>query len=135
MFGIVSTSSHASNINCLITGRFTGHTSTVGPQHAVCFMSHFSRLKLVVTTRFLGDLLTPTVTGSYTMKRPQTFKKKVSSTEKSRSRISVQPGVRFPAEERDYSLLQNVQTGSGPRTASYSMGIRGYFPGGRAARV
>jgi hypothetical protein len=76
MFGIMSTSSHASNKKCLVTVRFTGHSTTVGPQFVICFMSHFRCLELEMTTRFLGDLWTPTVTGSYSMKRPQTFKKK-----------------------------------------------------------
>jgi hypothetical protein len=32
-------------------------------------------------------------------------------------------GVRIPVEARDFSLLQNVQTGSGAHPASYSVGI------------
>jgi len=35
-----------------------------------------------------------------------------------------QSGVRIPAQARDFSLLQNVQTGYGPHPASYLM-----FPG------
>jgi hypothetical protein len=36
-------------------------------------------------------------------------------------------------QERDFSLLQNVQTGSGTHSASYSMGIESSFPGGMVA--
>jgi len=78
MFGIMDTSSHASNKKCLITIRFTGHSPTVGPQFVICCMSHFSRQELEMTTTFMRDLWTPTVTGSYSMKRPQTFKEKAS---------------------------------------------------------
>jgi hypothetical protein len=42
-------------------------------------------------------------------------------------------GVRFPASARDFSLLHSVQTGSGAHPASYTMGTRGCFPGGKAA--
>jgi len=38
--------------------------------------------------------------------------------------------VQFPAGTREYSLLQNVQTGFGVHSASYSMGTKGSFPGG-----
>jgi hypothetical protein len=41
--------------------------------------------------------------------------------------------VRFPAEARDYSLHRRVQNGSGAHPASYPMGTRGSFPGGKAA--
>jgi hypothetical protein len=44
-------------------------------------------------------------------------------------------GVRFPAGAGNVSLLQNVQTGSGNDLASYPMGNRGSFPGGKAAGV
>jgi hypothetical protein len=43
------------------------------------------------------------------------------------------PGVRFPARQRDFSLLFSVQTGSGAHPASYSMGTGGSFPGGNVA--
>jgi hypothetical protein len=39
----------------------------------------------------------------------------------------------FLARERDFSLLHNVQTGSGAHTVSYPMGTMGIFPGGKAA--
>jgi hypothetical protein len=42
-------------------------------------------------------------------------------------------GVWFLAEVRDYSLLRNVQTGSGAHLASYTMGTVSCFPGGKAA--
>jgi hypothetical protein len=44
-------------------------------------------------------------------------------------------GVRIPAGVRDFSLLQNVQNGSGVHLASYTMGTRCSFPGGKAARA
>jgi hypothetical protein len=40
--------------------------------------------------------------------------------------------VRFPAVH-DFSLLHSVQTESGVHPASYSMGTRGSFLGGKAA--
>jgi hypothetical protein len=75
MFGIMSTSSRASNEKCLITG--SGHSRIVGPQFIICFISHFRRPELEVNTNF-GDLWTPAVTGSYSMKRPQTSKIKAT---------------------------------------------------------
>jgi hypothetical protein len=39
-------------------------------------------------------------------------------------------GVRFPAEERDFSRLHNVQTGTVAYLASYTMGNGGSFPVG-----
>jgi hypothetical protein len=41
-------------------------------------------------------------------------------------------GVRVPVRSR-ISLLHVVQTGSGTHPASYSMGTRGSFPGGKSA--
>jgi hypothetical protein len=42
--------------------------------------------------------------------------------------------VRFPAEDGDnFSLHHHVQNGSGSHPASYRMGTRGSFPGGKAA--
>jgi hypothetical protein len=41
-------------------------------------------------------------------------------------------GVRFPAEARDFSLLHSIQTSSGTHPASYPMGTKGPFPGGKA---
>jgi hypothetical protein len=41
--------------------------------------------------------------------------------------------VRFPARAGNFSLLHLVQNGSGAQPASYPMGKRGYFPGGKAA--
>jgi hypothetical protein len=41
-------------------------------------------------------------------------------------------GVRFPAEAGNFSLRHLVQTGSGAHPASYPMGTRGSFPGGKA---
>jgi hypothetical protein len=40
--------------------------------------------------------------------------------------------VRFPAEAGNFSLHHSVQNGSGAHPASYPMGIRGSFPGGKA---
>jgi hypothetical protein len=41
--------------------------------------------------------------------------------------------VRFPAEAKNFSLHHRVQNGSGPHAASYPMGTRGSFLGGKAA--
>jgi hypothetical protein len=41
--------------------------------------------------------------------------------------------VRFPAGAGNFSLHHRVQTGSGDNPASYPMGTRGSFPGGKAA--
>jgi hypothetical protein len=41
--------------------------------------------------------------------------------------------VRFPAGDRNFSLNHRVQNGSGAHPASYPMGTRGSFPGGKAA--
>jgi hypothetical protein len=41
--------------------------------------------------------------------------------------------VRFPAGAGNFSLHHSVQNGSGAYPASYPMGIRGSFPGGKAA--
>jgi hypothetical protein len=41
--------------------------------------------------------------------------------------------VRFPAGAGNFSLHHRVQNGSGAHPASYSMGIRSSFPGGKAA--
>jgi hypothetical protein len=41
--------------------------------------------------------------------------------------------VRFPAEAGNFSLHHRVQNGSGAHPASYLMGTRGSFPGGKAA--
>jgi hypothetical protein len=43
--------------------------------------------------------------------------------------------VRFPARAGNFSLHYRVQTGSGAHPASYPMGTRGSFPGGKAAGV
>jgi hypothetical protein len=40
---------------------------------------------------------------------------------------------RFPAEAGNYSPHHSVQNGSGAHPASYPMGTRGSFPGGKAA--
>jgi hypothetical protein len=42
-------------------------------------------------------------------------------------------GVRFPAVVRDFSVLHNIQAGSGDHPASYPMGTRGSFPEGKVA--
>jgi hypothetical protein len=42
-------------------------------------------------------------------------------------------GVRFPAGAGNFSLHRRVQDGSGTHPASYPMGTRGSFPGGKAA--
>jgi hypothetical protein len=42
-------------------------------------------------------------------------------------------GVRIPIEARDFSLLQNVWTGSGAHPASVFSGYRFSFPRGKAA--
>jgi hypothetical protein len=41
--------------------------------------------------------------------------------------------VRFPAEAGNFTLHHRVRNGSGTHPASYSMGNRGSFPGGKAA--
>jgi hypothetical protein len=41
--------------------------------------------------------------------------------------------VPFPAEAGNFSLHHRVQNGSGAHPASYPMGTRGSFPGGKAA--
>jgi hypothetical protein len=41
--------------------------------------------------------------------------------------------VRFPEGARNFSLHHRVQNGSGAHTASYPMGTRGSYPGGKAA--
>jgi hypothetical protein len=41
--------------------------------------------------------------------------------------------VRFPAGAGNFSLNHRVQNGSGAHSASYPMGTRGSFPGGKAA--
>jgi hypothetical protein len=43
--------------------------------------------------------------------------------------------VRVPAEVGNFSLHHCVQTGSGPHPASYRMGTRDFFLGGKAART
>jgi hypothetical protein len=42
-------------------------------------------------------------------------------------------GVRFPEGTGNFSLHHRVQNGSGAHPASYLMGTRGSFPGGKAA--
>jgi hypothetical protein len=44
-------------------------------------------------------------------------------------------GVRFLAGVGNFSLNHYVQNGSGAHPTSYPMGIRGSFPGGKAARA
>jgi hypothetical protein len=41
--------------------------------------------------------------------------------------------VRFPAGAGNFSLHHRVQNGSGAHSASYTMGTRGSFPGGKVA--
>jgi hypothetical protein len=41
--------------------------------------------------------------------------------------------VWFPAGDGNFSLHSRVQNGSGVHPASYPMGTRGSFPGGKAA--
>jgi hypothetical protein len=41
--------------------------------------------------------------------------------------------VRFPARAENFSLKNRVLNGSGAHPASYPMGTRGYFPGGKEA--
>jgi hypothetical protein len=43
--------------------------------------------------------------------------------------------VRFPAGAGNFSLNHRVQNGSGAHPASYPMGTRGSFSGGKAAGV
>jgi hypothetical protein len=43
--------------------------------------------------------------------------------------------VRFPVEAGTFSLHHRVQNGSGVHQASYPMGTRGSFPGGKAAEA
>jgi hypothetical protein len=40
--------------------------------------------------------------------------------------------VRFPVGAGHFSLHHSVQNGSGAHPASYPMGTRGFFPGGKA---
>jgi hypothetical protein len=42
--------------------------------------------------------------------------------------------VRFPARAGNLSLHHRVQNGSGAHPASYPMGTRGSFPGGKRGR-
>jgi hypothetical protein len=42
-------------------------------------------------------------------------------------------GVWVPAGTGKFSLHHHIQTGSGAHTASYTVGIRGSFPGGKAS--
>jgi hypothetical protein len=42
-------------------------------------------------------------------------------------------GVQFPAGAGNFSLHHHVQNGSGAHPASYPMGTKGSFPGGKAA--
>jgi hypothetical protein len=42
-------------------------------------------------------------------------------------------GVRLPAGAGNFSLYYRVQNGSGAHPASYPIGNRGFFPGGKAA--
>jgi hypothetical protein len=42
-------------------------------------------------------------------------------------------GIRSPEGARDFSLLQNVQTGNGAHPASYSVGTTDSFPCDKAA--
>jgi hypothetical protein len=43
--------------------------------------------------------------------------------------------ARFPAGAGNFSLHHRVQNGSGAHPASYPMGTRGSFPGGKAAEA
>jgi hypothetical protein len=43
--------------------------------------------------------------------------------------------ISIPGKERDFSLLQRVQTGFGAHPASYLMGNGGSFPGKKAAET
>jgi hypothetical protein len=43
--------------------------------------------------------------------------------------------VRFPAGAGNFSPHHRIQNGSGAHPASYPMGTRGSFPGGKAARA
>jgi hypothetical protein len=43
--------------------------------------------------------------------------------------------VRFPAEAGNFAIHHHVQNGSGAHPASYPLGTRGSFPGGKAARA
>jgi hypothetical protein len=43
--------------------------------------------------------------------------------------------VRFPAGAGNFSLHHSVQNGSKAHPASYPMGTRGSFPGGKAAEA
>jgi hypothetical protein len=43
--------------------------------------------------------------------------------------------VRFPTGAGNFSLHHRVQNGSRAHSASYPMGNRGSFPGGKAARA
>jgi hypothetical protein len=43
--------------------------------------------------------------------------------------------VQFPVGAGNFSLPHHVQNGSGAHSASYPMGTRGSFPGGKEARA
>jgi hypothetical protein len=43
--------------------------------------------------------------------------------------------VLFPVSATDFSLLYIIQIGFSVRSASYSMGSKGYFLGGKVARA
>jgi hypothetical protein len=43
--------------------------------------------------------------------------------------------VQFPVGAENFPLYHHVQNGSGAHPASYPMGTRGSFPGGKAARA
>jgi hypothetical protein len=42
-------------------------------------------------------------------------------------------GALFPVGAENFSLSHRIQNGSGAHSASYPMGTRGSFPGGKAA--
>jgi hypothetical protein len=44
-------------------------------------------------------------------------------------------GIQFPAGAGNFSLHHLIQSGSGAHPASYPMGTRGSFPGGKAAEA
>jgi hypothetical protein len=71
------------------------------------------------------------------------FKKVLSTTRSRDSSIGIalrygtgrSSRVRFPAGAGNFFLNYSVQDGSGAHAASYLVGTRGSFPGGKAAGV
>jgi hypothetical protein len=65
----------------------------------------------------------------------KTGRRRLWSPDKEFIRLEQECGsrVRSPSGAGNFSLHHRVQNGSGAHPASYPMGIRGSFPGGKAA--